>query len=911
MAIYNQLDTTEKGLSTQEVNERLAKYGKNVLHEIKGEPLWLEFVKNFTSLMAILLWVAGLISFIANLTELGIAIWAVNIINGCFSFWQEYRAGKATAALKDMLPAYTRVVRDGEEKKILAQELVPGDIVKLEEGDDIPADIRIIHATDVRVDQSTLTGEVNPVNKDARVVRNTTGNHADLRNTIFSGTSMLKGNAIGIVVVTGMETDFGKIADLTQNVKEDSSPLQKELNVLTRQLSALAIAIGIAFFLLATFIVHYPIVKAFVFGLGMIVAFIPEGLLPTVTLSLAGAVQRMAQKNALVKKLASVETLGSASVICSDKTGTLTQNQMTVNHLWTIKHSYTVSGEGYKPKGSILEGPKEVKAADNPDLFELLRGALLADNAKIVAPNKHHKRYQVLGDPTEACLEVAAFKGGINPELERKIAVRIKELPFDSDRKMMTVIEENVAIRTFDTFTKGAPNCVLEQCSSYLENGKVKKLTAEIKQKIMDANDGYAKQGLRVLAVACQQLPEELRKEIKKASIANVEQKMIFVGLIVMFDPPRKEVRAAAQLCHKAKIKIIMVTGDYSLTAESIARNIGIIPPDSHVNVVTGEDLKKMSDSELKQALKGEIVFARMAPEQKYRVVANLQQMGEVVAVTGDGVNDAPALKKADIGVAMGITGTDVAKEAADMILTDDNFASIVTAIKEGRGVYSNIRKFLLYILNSNMPEAVPSVLFLLSGGLIPLPLTIMQILSIDLGTDMLPALGLGKEYAEDSVMENPPRSLKQHLINRKLLFKAFCWYGLWASIISTGAYFFSNYFSGYTFPHLASNGTVYAQATTVTLGAIIFCQIAAVLNCRYEKKSMFHKHFWNNSLIFVSIIFEIVLFLALTYVPILQGVFGTAPLGYRDWLFLVCIPFPLILIDEIRKWVVRKRSSN
>ncbi|MCP0886704.1 cation-transporting P-type ATPase [Ligilactobacillus sp. WILCCON 0076] len=906
--IYNQLDTTKNGLSAQAVEKRQVKYGKNILREAKGEPLWLKFVKNFTSLMAILLWVAGLISFVADLTELGIAIWAVNIINGCFSFWQEYRAGKATAALKDMLPAYTRVIRENEEKKILAQELVPGDIVKLEEGDDIPADIRLIHATDVRVDQSTLTGEVNPVSKDARAIKDVTGNHADLRNTIFSGTSMLKGNAIGIVVVTGMSTDFGKIADLTQNVKEDISPLQKELNVLTRQLSALAITIGIAFFLLATFVVHYPVVKAFVFGLGMIVAFIPEGLLPTVTLSLAGAVQRMAQKNALVKKLASVETLGSASVICSDKTGTLTQNQMTVNHLWTTKHSYTVSGEGYEPKGKILEGPKEVKAVDTPDLFELLRGALLADNAKIVAPNEHHKRYQILGDPTEACLEVAASKGGINPELERKVATRIKELPFDSDRKMMTVIEQRVTERKFDTFTKGAPNCVLKQCNSYLEDGKVKTLTAEIRQKIMAANDGYAKQGLRVLAVACQELPTQYRTEIEKATLENVEKNMIFVGLTVMFDPPRKEVRAAAKLCHKAKIKIIMVTGDYSLTAESIARNIGIVPADAAVKVITGEELKEMSDNELKQALKGEIVFARMAPEQKYRVVTNLQQMGEVVAVTGDGVNDAPALKKADIGVAMGITGTDVAKEAADMILTDDNFASIVTAIKEGRGVYSNIRKFLLYILNSNMPEAVPSVLFLLSGGLIPLPLTIMQILSIDLGTDMLPALGLGKEYAEDSVMEKPPRSLKQHLINRKLLLKAFCWYGLWASIISTGAYFFSNYFSGYIFPHLANSGTAYAQATTVTLGAIIFCQIAAVLNCRYEKESMFQRYFWNNSLIFAGIIFEVVLFLALTYVPILQAVFGTAPLEYRDWLFLICIPFPLILIDEIRKLFVRKR---
>lgn len=905
-AIYQRMGTTAKGLSAQEVQSRQGKYGKNVLQKVKGVPLWRRFLSNFTSTMAWLLWIAGIIAFCAQLAELGIAIWLVNIINGCFSFWQEYQANKATEALNEMMPSYSRVIRDGKQAKVLSTDLVPGDIVQVEEGDDVPADIRVLQSTSLQVNQSSLTGEVNPVNKNARPVSAINGNHYELNNIICSGTSVVKGDAKGVVIKTGMNTDFGQIATLTQNVKQDSSPLQKELGVLTKQLSILAVSISVVFFIIATFVVHYPFVKAFIFALGMIVAFIPEGLLPTVTLSLAGAVQRMAKKNALVKRLSSVETLGSASVICSDKTGTLTQNQMTVSHLWTLNHSYEVTGEGYQAKGHIHIGPTTIDPQNDQTLNELLRSGLLADNARIVPPDEHHKRYTVLGDPTEACLEVVAKKGGLDPKAERQATPRIKELPFDSDRKMMTVILKPDDQHQFNVATKGAPNQVVKHCSTCLLNGKVVPLTDDLKQKIMDANDGYARRGLRVLAVAGRRLSDKMNNDLSTATIATVEKDLTFIGLAVMVDPPREEVKKAAKVCHRAHIKIIMITGDYSLTAKSIAQNIGIVDPNKPLTVVTGEELKQMSDDELKEKLKGEIVFARMAPEQKYRVVQTLQSMGEVVAVTGDGVNDAPALKKADIGVAMGLTGTDVAKEAADMILTDDNFASIVAAIREGRGVYANIRKFLLYILNSNEPEAVPSVLFLLSGGTIPLALTVMQILSVDLGTDLIPAIGLGKESAEKGIMNQPPRSPKSHLINRALLLKAFCWYGLLASIISTAAYFVNNYLNGRVWPHLAASGLAYNQATTMTLATIIFCQIAAVLNIRYERNTMFNKHFWDNSMIFIGIIFEIVLLLCICNVPFLRDVFGTAPLLGRDWIILVCIPIFLIAIDELRKLWLR-----
>lgn len=907
-----ELNTEQAGLTIDEVHTLQQTYGKNVFAKAKQEPPWKKFIANFTSLMAILLWVAGIIAFCANLVQLGIAIWAVNIINGIFSFWQEFQADKATEALANMLPSYTRVVRNGKEEKILAKDLIPGDIVKLEEGDDIPADIRVIAATSAQVDQSSLTGEVNPVHKDAHRIENVDKkNHADLNNMIFSGTNMMKGNVTGIVVKTGMNTDFGKIAELTQNVKQQKSPLEKELDTLTKQISILAISIGIIFFLVATFFVHYPLVKAFVFALGMIVAFIPEGLEPTVTLSLAGAVQRMAKNHALIKRLSSVETLGSTSVICSDKTGTLTKNEMTVKELWTLEKSYHVSGEGYAVQGHIKEGPTHIFAKDNDTLKEVLLGGVFADNARIQKPDKQHSRYQILGDPTEACLEVVARKGKIDVEAEVEKTPRVKELPFDSSRKMMTVIQSSDGTHRFNTYTKGAPNCVVDKCTSYLCDGKIQPITQEIKDKIIRANDGYAKDGLRVLAVAGRNLDQKIMDNLDLATIDTVERDLTFLGLTVMMDPPRAEVYKAARECRKAGIKVTMVTGDYGLTAKSIAREIGLTDPDKPLTVITGDALKTMPDEELRHYLEGEVVFARMAPEQKYRVVSMYEKMGKIVAATGDGVNDAPALKKANIGIAMGGTGTDVAKEAADMILTDDNFASIVGAIKEGRGVYSNIRKFLIYILNSNMPEAVPSVLFLLSGGAIPLALTVMEILFIDLGTDMIPALGLGREDPEKGIMDRPPRSPKDHLINKDVLAKAFLWYGLIASIIATVAFFIANFYRGHIFPNLPANGWDYRQATTVTLAAIIFCQIAAVLNIRYARQSMFNKYFFKNSMIFIGIIMEIVLLLCISYVPVFQSFFGTEPLNAHDWIMLVCIPLPLILIDELRKWILRKESKN
>lgn len=912
--VYEALGTSPRGLTQVQVEEKQRTQGKNVIDEKKKKSPILVFLSNFTHLMAVLLWIAGGVAFFADMPQLGIAVWLVNVINGVFSFLQEYRAGKATDALKNMLPSYARVIREGVEQKILAQDLVIGDIILLEEGDKISADARLIETSDLQINQSTLTGESNPVRKTKDAVLKEDLTKAEMPNLIFAGTHVSEGNGKAVVMEIGMRTEFGKIAYLTQSMEEEDSPLQKELNRLTKQISIIAITLGIFFFTSATLLVKEPFASAFVFALGMIVAFIPEGLLPTVTLSLAMAVQRMSKRNALVKKLSSVETLGSTTVICTDKTGTLTQNEMTVNHLWLAEKEFEVTGVGYSSKGEILEGGKKITASEEGDLKLLLTGAALCSNARLLPPNEESPRYTVLGDPTEACLGVAAEKAGIDVKKQIELTPRLRELPFESRRKRMTTIhqlEKPIEGTIRIAYVKGAPKEVMKLSEYIRINGKAEPMTEEMRNKIMAANDGYARSGLRVLAVAYRLLhkDDDIPKAMSAYTPETIEKELVFLGLIVMADPPRKEVAAAVEECRNAGIRIIMITGDYGLTAESIAKRIGIVKG-PNPRVVSGLELEELSDDKLKEYLKEEIIFARVAPEQKLRVVSNLQEMGEIVAVTGDGVNDSPALKKADIGVAMGIAGTDVAKEAADMILTDDNFASIVHAIEEGRTVYSNIRKFLLYILNSNMPEAVPSVMFLFSRGAIPLPLTVMQILTIDLGTDMMPALGLGTEKPEAGIMSKPPRNLKEPLLTKKLIFKAFLWYGLLASIASVISYFFVNVQNGWPRVPLAGEGDpVYIKATTMALAAIVFSQIGGVFNCRTEKQSVFKVGMFSNRQVNLGIIIEVFLIIALVYIPPLQSVFHTAALDLSDWL-LLCIWPPLILLfEEVRKALLRRKD--
>ncbi|MCO6531328.1 MAG: cation-translocating P-type ATPase [Lactobacillus panisapium] len=900
--VFTNLQSSSDGLSSEEAARRLQKYGSNEIKKSQEESEWKAFFKNFISMMAILLWISGAIAMLSGTVELGIAIWLVNIINGLFSFWQERAAKRATDALNNMLPTYVQVIRDGKKVQIDSKTLVPGDVFILQAGNSIPADARLISASSMQVDQSALNGESVPESKTTEYAPGE-GSYAET-NLVYSGTTVGAGTARAVAFATGMNTEFGKIAQLTQKQNKVDSPLTQELNRLTKQLSIIAVSIGIVFLLAAIFFVKYPFAKAFIFALGMIVAFIPEGLLPTVTLSLAQGVKRMAKKHALVKELNSVETLGETTVICSDKTGTLTQNQMTIHYIWTPKNEYEVTGNGYENNGQIELNKKQLWYEENPDLHKLVQIASL-DNDTAVQPSKTKGgKPKILGTPTEASLIIMAEKAGFDRQKVLVKYPRLRELPFDSDRKRMSTIH-----RWNDTqniiFTKGSFSDVIKQCDQIQVDGQVRAMTKEDQDLAKKRNAGYAAKGLRSMAMAYRIIDQTT--DVNKLTIETAENHLVFVGLTTMSDPPRPEIYNAVKRCHEAGIKIIMVTGDSKLTAKTVAVQIGLTS--DAARVISGDELNTMSEDELREALKGEVIFARVAPEQKYKVVKTLQENGEIVASTGDGVNDAPALKQADIGIAMGMTGTDVAKDAANIILTDDNFASIVAAIEEGRAVYSNIRKFLTYILTSNVPEAFPSILFLLSGGLIPLPMTVMQILTVDLGTDMLPALGLGGEPVDPDVMKQPPRKRNEHLLNRSVIVKAFLWYGLISSIISVSAYFFVNMQNGWPQVPLAGSGSVYMRATTMVLGAIIFSQIANVLNCRTNKVSIFKKGLFTNRSIWYGIIFEILLFLVLTVTPGLQQLFNTTRLLPVDWLFLFCLPIPLVLIDEIKKWALYHRK--
>jgi len=898
--VYRALESSPDGLSREEAESRLRDFGLNEIRERRATPLWRRFVSHLTNFFALLLWVGAVLAFISDQAPLGWAIIGVILVNAVFTFLQEYKAEKATEALKRMLPQKAHVIRGGEEVELDASLLVPGDVLILREGDRISADARLVESSELRVDNSALTGESEPVRRSAVPVTEEDINLPDALNLVFTGTSVAMGSGKAVVYATGMDTEFGKIARMTQAVKEEESPLQRQMRRITRFVAVLALSLGLVFFLLGQFVVKLPFSENLIFAIGIIVANVPEGLLPTVTLALAMATQRMARRNALVKKLSSVETLGSTTVICTDKTGTLTQNEMTVRFLWTPWMEVSFSGVGYDPRGELLKPngkePRRISSEEKKSLLVPLKVALLCNNAKL---REEGGRWRIIGDPTEGALLVAALKAGLDREKVEKESPRLFELPFDSSRKLMTVICEEGGKRV--ALVKGAPGAVLERSVKILDSGGEREMTEEDRLRANQINDRYAGEALRVIALAYRELPDG----IKLYEQDQVERDLVFCGLAAMMDPPRPEVEEAVRKCRTAGIKVIMITGDYGLTAESIARRIGLVK--GRPRIVTGAELEKMDDAQLKEVLgEREIIFARVAPEHKMRVARALKEMGEVVAMTGDGVNDAPALKTADIGVAMGKGGTDVAKEAADMILVDDNFASIVAAVEEGRAIFDNIRRFITYILASNIPEIVPFILMVLFR--IPLPLTIIQILAVDLGTDLLPALALGTEAPEPGVMERPPRPREERLLNLRVLLRAYGFLGPLEALVCMLGYL---YMFGWRWGEelwriKEADPIIYAKATTMSLTGIVMTQVGNGFACRTNRESVFRVGLASNRLYLWGIATELALQALIVYVPFLNRVFQTAPIGARDWLFL--LPFvPLCLVaDEVRKLLLR-----
>jgi P-type Ca2+ transporter type 2C len=893
-SVYSLLGSSVDGLSPAEAERRLEEFGSNTVSPQRRRGLLGRFVSNFTHFMALLLWFGGAVAFVADLPELGVAIWVVNVINGLFSFWQEYKAEKATEALLQLLPTRATVLRGGSIEEVDARVLVPGDVVIVEEGDSISADGRLVEHVSLRVDQSTLTGESRLVRKASDPLDPRGRGRLETPNLVYAGTTVASGRGKLVVTGTGASTQLGAIAELTGSLEETPSPLQRELQRLSVMVSLIAVGVGLVLFLLALLLTDMPVARGFVFALGMIVAFVPEGLLPTVTLSLAMGTQRMADRNALVKKLSSVETLGSTTVICTDKTGTLTANEMTVQSVTTAGQKFRFEGVGYEPVGDVTPSP-------DGSLLWLLSAAVLASNARLTRGSDG--RWSVVGDPTEGAILTAAVKAGIDLAALTADSPRLAEVPFDPNRKRMSTVNR------FDAglmvSSKGAPAELLERCDTMASPDGPVPLTESNRRAAQAEIDGLAAEGLRVLGVARR----------RQASIPgpdeDVEFGMEFLGLIAMQDPPRPEVEAAIAKCRSAGVRIVMITGDYGMTAEAIGRRVGMIGS-GPVRIVNGTDVDGLSDAELKSVLDQEVVFARAAPDHKMRVVAALQARGEVVAVTGDGVNDAPALKKADIGVAMGMTGTDVAREAADIILLDDNFASIVAAVEEGRGVYDNIKKFTTYILTSNAPEAVPFVVFAFSGGRIPIALDVMHILAIDLGTDLAPALALGAEKPEPGIMERPPRPREAHLIDRPLLTRAYFCLGPLQALFVMAAFFGAYRLAGIEgWLDLPGEGPIYASATAMALAAVVATQIGNLFTQRSDRVSLFHLGLGGNRLIWWGILSELIVIALIVYLPVLNVIIGTAPFPSVGWAWLL-FGVPLLpMADEVRKLLVRSRRSR
>lgn len=923
--VYRSLASGPNGLQGTDVEERRRKFGPNTIREVRKKPLFIRFVANVTHLMAILLWIGGIFAFVARLPQLGWAIWSVVVINALFSFWQEYKAEKAMEALRRLLPVTARVIREGEEQRIDAEELVPGDLLLLSEGDVISADGRLVEESELRVDHSTLSGESHPLKKSCDALPQGGALRTEQPNLVFAGTTVASGSGRAIVYATGMETEFGAIAHLALGLEEGLSPLQKEIGRMTRTVTAMAVGIGVVFFLLSVFVVHRPVHSGFIFAVGMIVAFVPEGLLPTVTLALAMGVQRMAGRNALIKKLSSVETLGCCTVICTDKTGTLTQNEMTVRSLWLATGKLSVTGIGYAPHGEIIVSDAPLSRPLPDDVRMLLLGGGLCNNSRLVPPASREQSWTVLGDPTEAALKVAAAKGGIHLDGEEESLPRLREIPFDSRRKRMSTLHggakngcrscarERDDSSGITVFVKGSPKEILSLCCGIRVGGKEVLLDDGMRAGVIAAMDDYARDGLRVLAVATRHLEHGWTDFSAEA----VERELTFLGLAAMLDPPRAEVSEAVEKCRRAGIRIIMITGDYGLTAESIGRRIGVVR--GRVRILSPGELEAMDDEDLRSALREEVICARFGPEQKLRVVATLQGMGHVVAVTGDGVNDAPALKKADIGIAMGISGTDVAKESADMVLRDDNFASIVNAIEEGRAVYANIKKFATYIFTSNMPEAWPFILQILLN--IPLALPVMQILAIDLGTDMIPALALGAEKPEPGIMDAMPRSRKERLVDGFLLIRSVLWQGSLMTLFCFAGFFYL--YRSYGFGDLLNlprydllpygerlaqpGGYVYVLATTIFFAGVVACQIGNAYACRTERTSVFSIGFFGNRFLVTGILAEVAILLILMHVPPLRAVFELAPLPLPYWIIFCVYPILFFLAEEGRKALARR----
>ena len=895
--VFDFLGTSPKGLTSEEARKRLAKNGPNMLVKKRRASAAYRFVANLRDLFSILLLFAALLAAIGEMWQLSLIIIGVVVVNAIFGLFQEWRAEKAIETLRRWMPEYAKVIRDGELKKVLVRDLVPGDVIDLEEGDRVPADARLVEAFELWTNNVPLTGESEPQPRTNEPTEVTDSTYLDAPNLVFMSTSVAKGRGRAVVFATGMKTMFGRIADLTQEIGEELSPLQKEIAYTAKYDFVLAVVVGGIFFTVGLIWLHLTFLSSILFMIGVMVACVPEGLQVTVSSALAINVLKMLKRNVLVKRLSAVETLGSVTVICTDKTGTITKGEMTVTKIWVDDKVIQVSGVGYMPVGDFAIDGRILKKDESAGLEKLLEICALCNSAKVEPPSDINRSWSVIGDPTDGALLIATLKYGLNPQKLLAEKPTVHMIPFDSTLKRMTTVHK--ANGKTLVYTKGAPRSVLSTCTKISLNNKTESLTKKQLQSVEQKLREFAGEGLRVIAIAYKETEDAL-----PIANGNIEKDMVFLGLAAMKDPPRVEVKDAVKQAKQAGIKIVIITGDYGPTAQAIAEEVGITSS-GQSRVIRGVDLESMSDQQIfEQVKKGEVIFARVSPEQKLRIVTVLKKNGEIVAVTGDGANDAPSLKEANIGIAMGVSGTDVARDAADLILLDDSFASIVHAVESGRAIYENIRKFIVYVFAHNWAELTPFILYVMLN--IPLPLLVVQVLAIDLGIDVIPSLALSREQPEKGIMREPPRSVTERLFNKGVFLRSL-YIGL---IISAGAMFgcLSTWsMGGWHFGTLSISNPVYIKGTTMTFAGIVVAQVGNVLACRTSKTSVFKTSLRSNKWIWLGIAAQISILSAIVYVPLLQNAFGTASLGLNDWLFLAMLAVIIIFAEEIRKFFARR----
>ena len=905
----------ERGLSTEEARKRLEIYGPNELEEAAGISLLQLVIEQFKNFLVLLLLVAALVSVSVGEFIDAAAIMAIVVINTVLGVLQEWRAEQSLQALKRMAAPLAQVIRDGHQDTIPSQELVPGDLVVLAAGNNVPADLRVIEEANLRIQESSLTGESTPVEKSSSAVLDADIPLGDRANSAFMGTVVTYGRGKGIVTSTGMHTQFGLIAQMLSSVSAEETPLQRRLAELGKVLGTAALVVcGIVFVVgivrdtqlsvvlsqgLKAYLGAYEeeVLELFMTAISLAIAAVPEGLPAVVTICLALGMQRMVRRHALLRRLPAVETLGTATTICSDKTGTLTQNEMTVTQVWAGDKMYQVMGQGYTPFGEFRLGEQTVDAGSIKPLRLLLKGALLCNDARLerveAANGSARETWRMIGDPTEGALVVLAGKAKLWREEVEKGEPRVAEVPFDSEIKRMTTIHAVEGHESpFRAYVKGAPDLLLSLCSHMQGESGITPLTAELRQRILEANSALASEALRVLGIAYRPLDSPQTEGIDWTRARN----LVFLGLTGMIDPPRPEVREAVDTCRQAGIKPVMITGDYKDTAIAVGKELNFFSPGHRT--FTGAELDRLSDQEFLDVVEEVDVYARVSPQHKVRIVDALKGIGHVVAMTGDGVNDAPALKRADIGIAMGITGTDVAKETADMILTDDNFASIVAAVEEGRVIYSNIRKFVYYLLSCNVGEILIIFLAMLAG--LPLPLRPIHLLWLNLVTDGLPALALGMEAGEPDIMNRPPRPPREPIINREMI---------WSTVVQAVALTVATLGAFVLGLRLYPNSLMAAQ--TIAFVTLILSELWRAYTSRSERYPLLRLGVFSNRYMLWATLSSFVLMLAVVYVPLFEPIFSTTNLPLRDWLYILPLTLVPSVAAEVTKWVYSRLGRS